>query len=163
MNEENEFYVYQVNTGGRNGRYMSILPMDVVKEKGLIAEAIVGELTADTQDVLPQDFKANPAFIRFLQWSISRHVSTNEAILDEAKRVKTGNIIVPDFRKPEENGSIAPEDIIGLVQVDDGKIMHFHCSPDYIAFTNKGFMKLDLFFKDRHETDLMNHIEKQGR
>ena len=163
MSEELGFNVYKVNMGGKAHRYVSPLPMALVAKHGLVAEAIVGEVTGDAEGVTSENFKANPAFIKFLQWSISRNVQECKEIQEEAKKVGDGNIIVPDFRQPAEDGSILQEDVIGLVEVKNGEIVLFHASPDYIPFTEKGFMILDSFFKDRHEADLLAHIAKQVR
>lgn len=163
MSEELGFNVYKVTMGGKAHRYVSPLPMGLVTKHGLVAEAIVGEFTGDADDVTSENFKANPAFIKFLQWSISQHVQECEAIQEEAKKVGDGNIIVPDFRQPADDGAILQEDVIGLVEIKNGKVVLFHASPDYIPFTEKGFMILDAFFKDRHEADLLKHIAKQAR
>lgn len=162
MSEEFGFYIYQVNANGKDCRYASVLPMNIVKEKGLVAEAIAGEVVASDESDLSAGFKPNPAFIRFLQWSIAQHVNECDAIIEEAKRVGSGNVMVPDFRKPDEDGSIAAEDVIGLVEVIDGKITKFHGSPDYTPFSNKGFMILDPFFKAHYDADLLAYMNKQS-
>lgn len=158
--EETGFNIYNVKVNGQARRLLSPLPMNVVEEKGLIAEAIAGEVTSDNSDTPHQDFKSNPAFVRFLQWSISQHCSKCDAVEKQALRIQNGNIVVPDFRKPNENGGIEPEEVIGLVEVKDGQIVKFHASPDYQAYTEKGFLKLDAFFQERHMSDLLAYMDK---
>lgn len=160
MSEEVGFYLYNVNAQGKDCRYLSPLPMDIVKEKGLIAEAIAGEVVSEDEENLAKDFKTNPAFVRFLQWSIAQHAGKCDAIEKQALRIQNGNIVVPDFRKPNAQGGIDPEEVIGLVEVKDGQIVKFHGSPDYLPFTDRGFLKLDAYFQERYEADLLAYIEK---
>jgi hypothetical protein len=162
MSEELGFYFYEVKSNGKNCRYLSPLPMDIVKEKGLIAEAIAGEVVSTDESNLAEGFKTNPAFVRFLQWSIAQHAGKCDAIEKQALRIQNGNVVVPDFRKPNAEGGIDPEEVIGLVEVKDGQIVKFHGSPDYVPFSGKGFLKLDAYFQQRYETDLMAYIEKSA-
>lgn len=163
MIEEYNFYIYEVIVDGKCCRYASPVSRDIVTEKGLIAEAIAGEVVGDGEQVSSENFKKNPAFIKFLQWSISRHVRECQPILQEAMRVGDGNVVIPDFRKPESDGSFPPEDIIGIVEVKKGEPIGFRGSPNYIPFTDKGFMKLDSFFMERYEADLLEHIDKNAQ
>lgn len=163
MSEAPRFDIYQVKKGDNNCRYASVLPPNIVQEKGLIAEAIAGEIVSDNEDTPYEGFKTNPAFVRFLQWSIAQHAGKCEAIEKQALRIQNGNIVVPDFRKPNAQGGIDPEEVIGLVEIKDGQIMKFHGSPDYEPFTEKGFLKLDAYFQERYETDLLAYIDKSAK
>jgi len=58
MSEELGFNVYKVNMGGKAHRYVSPLPMAIVAKHGLVAEAIVGEVTGDAEGVTSENFKA---------------------------------------------------------------------------------------------------------
>lgn len=156
-------FVYEVASGpARESRYfVSPLPNEHVFQHGLPDVAIMGELSEGPEQMVPEKFKQNSAFVRFLGWVITKHSASCPGLLAEAKRQQNGYVYILDLRTPTPDDAVPPEDIIGGVEVKDGELVRFHVSPNYRLFTKDGFMRLDAWIHDRLLEELMS-LPSQG-
>lgn len=138
---------------GKLVHYLSILgPEQFVK--GLRSEAILGRLTAGPDRVDPAHFVPNPVFVKFLGWVIARHALGCPGLVAEVARQRDGFVYISDARVQNADGSVAKEDLIGCVEIREGKILRFIGSPNYRAFTAAGPPKIDPWLHERWVEEL---------
>lgn len=142
MNLGGEFYIYTLTEEGKGRRFASPLPEDVIRDKGMPSEAIAGEFTGRATGSDPADFEPNPVFVKFLQWSIAKHIRDCPEFVEEAKKRGEGSLLVVDARALPIEDAVEDEDLIGVVQVKDGKADKFSGFAKYIPYTSKGFTQL---------------------
>jgi hypothetical protein len=134
---------------GKQHYYVTPLSPEFVYRYGLRSEAIMGELANGPEDLSQEHFTPNPLFLRFVGWVIAKHAANCSELVDEAKRTKNGLVFILDARTPSPDGAVPPEDIIGGVTVQNGELLEFNNSPNYQLLTQRGFMELDPWFRDR--------------
>ena len=129
-------------------RYVTVLPPETVRERGLPAEAIVGVLTRPEGEDGggPADvFTPNPAFVRFLHTVLARHAPEQPGLRDEAARIGDGFVYLYDARTPAPATGAAPrEDVIGAVKVAAGVPVpdSYRANPGHHLLTARGFFQL---------------------
>jgi hypothetical protein len=143
-------YIYVVRQGdGSSRRYLSILEAaDIQQLGGLRAEAIVGEVRGDDDEIDPSCFIPNEIFLRFLNYVIARHVTACPGLLAEVARQGTGYVYLSDLRAGR-GFPVPVEDRIGYVEIAGGEIKKYVGFPSYRPYTEKGFMQLDPWIHDR--------------
>lgn len=156
---QNVTYAYEVDAPGDGGKrcYLSPLPREKGFNLGLRPEAIIGEVS-DPNNITPQSFKPNPAFVRFLSHVLAKHAGQCVALVEEAQRTQNGWVYVIDQRTATPDDAVPPEDIIGAFEVQDGKMVRFHGSPNHQLVSNRGIFRLHSFFQDR----LIDELEALG-
>lgn len=114
---------------------------------GLIPEAIVGLLERPKEPIAPGNFAANSVFRGFLSDVIARNGPEDPDMQAEAARQGQGYVAVIDQRTPTPEGPIPPEDIIGVFEVRDGKVVpgSYQASPNHRLLTKDGFFRLGRF------------------
>lgn len=137
-----EFYIYTLTEGGNGRRLASPLPEDIIMKQGMPSEALAGEFKGKAQTRAPEDFEANPVFVKFLQWSIAKHIRDCPEFIEEAKRRGDGSLLVVDVRALPLKDNVADEDLIGVVEVKQGKAEKFSGFARYQPYTSKGFTQL---------------------
>jgi hypothetical protein len=140
-------HVCVVNTPEGEKHYLTVLPTDVVFSKGLIPEAIVGVLLrplAGGESITPEVFARNSIFVKFMHEVIARYAPLEPGCREEAKRLGTGWIYIVDRRTKTPAGAVPPEDIIGALQVGDGKVLpdSYQASPQHMILSANGFFRL---------------------
>ncbi|MCX2801520.1 hypothetical protein [Microbulbifer thermotolerans] len=128
---------------GNIRRYISILSHDFVFDKGLISEAILGEVVGSADDGRITEFRPNPVFLNLLHRTIEENGINAKPLIDEALRQYDGVVVVIDGRVKNKDDGVPPEDIIGLFSVVDGQLAEYKPNPNYLLYTNKGFMILE--------------------
>jgi hypothetical protein len=123
--------------------YLVAIEPDDLSEHGLVAEAIVGELTGGPDHLDPDHFRPNPLFVQFLHWVLARHAAASPGFLEEAARQKEGHVYILDARTPTPDGAVPPEDIIGAIEISGAKPLRYVGSSRYVAFTHRGGPQLD--------------------
>lgn len=142
MNLGGEFYIYTLTEEGKGRRFASPLPEEVIRARGMPSEAIAGEFVDSVEGADPADFEPNPVFIKFLQWAIAQHIHDCPEFVAEAIARGEGSLLVVDARALPLSDTVADEDLIGVVQVKDGKAEKFSGFTKYIPYTHKGFTQL---------------------
>lgn len=142
-----EVFVYEVETPEGHKRYVSLMPHKLVLKRGLIPEAIVGELRPSSQgdgEISPESFARNRVFVDFLHQIIGNHGRKQPACQAEAKRIANGWICVVDQRTPTPGDAVPPEDILGAFEAKDGEIHSYSPNPNHRILSERGFFGLQV-------------------
>jgi hypothetical protein len=153
-------FAVEVSTDEGTKVYLTVLPLDVISSHGLIAEAIVGELSeGGHEDIRPENFMRNTLFVHFMQRFIGRVAPQLSGLQEEAKRLGSGHVCVIDQRALREDGSVPPENIFGMFKVVDGLVVSdsYLPSPKHQVLTNDGFFLLD---EQLHQLLVQELVEK---
>lgn len=154
MNLGGEFYIYTLTDAGKGRRFASPLPEEIVMSKGMPSEALAGEFIGGKQDTSPEDFETNPVFVKFLQWSVAKHIRDCPEFVEEAKKRGDGSLLVVDVRALPVTGEVEDEDLIGVVQVKGGKAEKFSGFARYQPYTTKGFTQLVPSLQEKYIEEL---------
>jgi hypothetical protein len=141
-------FVCRVDTPDGCKDYITLIPPDIVCKQGLPSEAIVGVLLHPLQDgesITPQNFGRNRTFVDFMHSVIARFAPLQPGCLAEAQRLHEGWIYIIDNRTPTPQGSVPAEDIIGALEVKDGKVVpgSYQPSSRHLIFSVRGFFQLE--------------------
>ena len=131
--------------GPRQKYFFSVLPPEIIWQRGLVGEAIVGECTENPNEgesIDPTKFVANSVFKDFLHQVIAG-CSNLPAIAGEANRIGRGLVTVIDKRVPNVNAAIAPADILGGFVVEGGKVTDYIRNPNHVLLNDYGFFSLE--------------------
>lgn len=123
-------------------RYFSVLPQDEVMRKGLLRQAIAGTIEGafDKNTVFDgSNFQPNREYIELLHAVIEKYGPGIEQLQTEAQRQQSGSVVVFDRRIGDIDAGVPPEDIIGLFEVENGKLLGYIPNPNYMLWTKKGF------------------------
>lgn len=158
-----DFYIYTLTENGKGRRLASPLPEEVVIKQGLVSEALAGEFKGAEQSTSPEDFETNPVFVKFLQWSIAKHIRDCPEFIEEAKQRGNGSLLVVDVRALPITGkdTVKDEDLIGVVQVKDGKAETFSGFARYQPYTSKGFTQLVPSLQQKYMQELRELADTQ--
>ena len=137
------YQVYEVDIAGQRRRYLGLRLDAVQLQGGLLRECVLGELDPTNNDLSAEDFKPNEVFVRFVGWVLSKHLREIPALMAEVVRQGNGQVHVVDQRTRQSDGSVPPRDILGSVEVEDGKPVRYTLSPNYELFTEDGLPQLD--------------------
>ena len=149
VSESDDFYIYDTVIDGTPRYFATLLPHDTGFASGLPSEAIMGEFTNGPEELTPNAFQQNSVFIKFLAYVIGKYAAECPGLIAEAQRQQNGFVYILDKRTPTPDGAVPPEDILGGVEIVDGRMIRFHGSPNYRILTNDGYMQLDSWLKDR--------------
>ena len=120
-----------------------LTPEEVEKIGGLPVKAICGEFEGD--ELLPEFFRVNPAFVDFMHSVIGTKGSGVLSLTEAAKNQKEGYLYVIDFRTPKGIlGNVPSEDIIGAFKVENGKVIEnsYQRNESHKIYTKNGLVKL---------------------
>ena len=146
--------------GKRERFFLSLMPVAAAFKRGLIPQAIVGELKQrpeEGQPITPDIFVANTVFKDFLH-SIVATFSSEPGIVSEAKRIGKGIVAIIDKRVPDPNAAIAPPDILGVFTVENGEVTSYVRNPKHVLLNQHGFSKLEPHMRAK----LMNELQRLG-
>jgi hypothetical protein len=144
---EPSFHVCIVKTPEGEKRYVTPIPPEVVFERGLIPEAIVGALLRSLgpgESITPEIFARNSVFVRFMHEVIAKHAPLDPGCREEAKKSGTGWLFIIDKRTKTPRGDVPPEDIIGAFQVVQGEFVADSYRPNahHMILSKDGFFRL---------------------
>lgn len=137
-----EYYVYTVVIEGVKRHCLSLLPKEVVFEKGVQSAAIVGFLQNEQLEF--DDFVENKVFKDFFHQVIAQHLPKQGDFLTEGKKIGTGYVYLVDKRTKKPKGDIPVQDIIGAINFENGNVVSDSYLPNnnYKLLTNRGLFQL---------------------
>jgi hypothetical protein len=132
----------------------TLLPPGLTMAQGLAPHAIVGGLIRPLEpgeQVTPAVFARNFYFVEFLHEFLGATAPQDPCCQAEAKRLGKGWIYIIDQRTPTPGGDVPPEDILGAIEVVDGKIVQgtYRRSEYHRIFTDHGFFNLGPWLEAR--------------
>ncbi len=150
-------FLYEVDPTGRGSPryYLSPMPKKTALQCGLPSEAILGELVDGPDHFDADHFRQNVAFLEFLHSVIARHGNDWPLLQSAAKQQPNGSFVIHDLRSAESTESPPDEDLIGTLELKDGKAVSYRPSTDYRLFTSNGLLKLHEWLHDRLLEDLI--------
>ncbi|MEQ8221272.1 MAG: hypothetical protein ABRQ37_03145 [Candidatus Eremiobacterota bacterium] len=152
-----KYYVYESTIDEKERKFISIVGTEIIFEKGMKKEVIVGELK-EGLELKRDNFIPNKAFLEVFHGVISREIIHDPDAVSEAEKIKEGYVYVIDKRVGNPEGNINTEDIIGAIQVAKGSPVDnsYHGNPNYCLLTDEGLFQLS----DTLETGLLKELEK---
>ena len=128
----------------KDGKSLLTIIAPETKTKGnLKAASIVGEFTDVEEGKKPDltKFKHNLAFLKLFHTVVKEESMKAPAMIESAKKKGNGTILIVDGReknreKPEK------ENIVGMLEIKDGKIIVYKLNKLYRVLTKDGFFKL---------------------
>lgn len=140
-------YVVHVRVPEGTREYVTVLSPDDVFARGLPGIAIVGALLrslGEGEQVTPDVFTPNPAFVRFMHDVLAKHTSLVDSFRAEARCQREGWVYVIDARSPDPAGAVPAEDVIGAVEVKAGEPVpgSYRANPNHQLLTARGFFSL---------------------
>ena len=141
-------FVCRVDTPDGIKDYVTLIPPEIAFSQGLPPEAIVGvllRLLGPNEPITPQVFARNRPFVEFMHSVIARYGPQQPGCQAEAKRLGQGWVCIIDQRTPTPEGSVPPEDIIGLFEAKGGEVVpgSYRASPKHLILSPRGFFQLD--------------------
>jgi hypothetical protein len=117
-------------------------PTEVDARGGLPGEAIAGTYLDPTHTL--ESFRANPVFVSFLHRVISAHSMASRELAKAASEMGKGYLYIIDWRTPDPDGEVPPEDIIAAVEIKDGRVApdSYQPNPNYRVLTQRGVTRL---------------------
>jgi hypothetical protein len=148
--------IIMVNTPEGAEHYVTLTSQRTVFSVGVIPEAILGVLERPEEPIAPGNFTANSIFRKFLADVIARNGPDDPDMQAAAAQQGQGYVAVIDQRTPTPEGPVPPEDIMGIFEVKDGKVVpgSYQASPNHRLLTNDGFVRLGRFLDERLQQEL---------
>lgn len=141
--------VFMVRSETPEGRadVFTLLPPAVITKTGLAPHAIMGGLTrplAPGEQVSPDVFARNFFFVEFLHEFLAATAPRDPSCRDEAKRIGNGWVYIIDQRTPTPAADVPTEDVIGAMQVADGRIVPrtYRRNQHHRILSERGFFRL---------------------
>jgi hypothetical protein len=147
-------WVYWQKTAEGDFQVLSVLqPDDVQALGGLPGEAVVGSIGGDLGaggEIPLEQFRPNPAFIRFMHQVIETFGPDDPELLQAAAQQREGWLYIIDLRTSEgPQGRVPPEDIVGAFEVSSGQIIEdsYGANDNYVALSEHGLVRLSPFLQ----------------
>lgn len=139
--------ICRVDTPDGPKDYVTCLSHEHVFEHGLQPEAIVGVLVrplVNGEQINPDNFARNRVFVDFMHSVIARRGPERPGFIAEAKRQGEGWLYVVDQRTPTPQGSVPPEDIVGVFEIRNGQVVvgSYRANPNHVILSANGFFFL---------------------
>jgi hypothetical protein len=127
--------------------YVTCLSDEHVFQHGLQGETIVGVLLRPLEsgdDINPDNFAQNRVFVDFMHSVIARRGPELPGLIAAAKKQGEGLVCVVDQRTPTPQDAVPPEDIVGVFEIKDGRVVpdSYRASPKHIILSARGFFSL---------------------
>ncbi|MFZ6711917.1 hypothetical protein [Undibacterium sp. TC9W] len=132
------FAVVNVDIGSGEVHYVTIVPQKIIFSTGLIPQAIVGQLLQPNGKIAPENFARNSVFVEYMHDFIRREGAKLPQIKSQAEKIKNGKFDLMDLRP----GPPSSENIIGVFNVQNGKIISYERNRDHRILSNNGFFRL---------------------
>jgi hypothetical protein len=139
--------VCRVDTPEGMKDYVTLLSHERVLERGLPGEAIIGVLLRPLEsgeEITPEVFARNRVFVDFMHGVIARRGPQLAGLIAEVQRQGQGLVVVVDQRTRTPQGAVPPEDIVGVFEVRDSKVVpdSYRPSPKHMILSPDGFFQL---------------------
>lgn len=120
---DRQVFRYQVDFGGGERDVVSLLEPDWVFQHGLHPEAVMAVVRegADPDVLTPADLQENGPFLRLLSRAIFESIDQCGYLRREAEIQGSGYVYLLDERTSDPGGRVSPDDIVGAVEVSNGK------------------------------------------
>jgi hypothetical protein len=144
-----DVFTYGVEISG--GHHDMVSPIDgrwlFEHGYGLAGRAIVGVLLrriADGGEIVPENFRPNRPFVDFLHELLATEAPQTEAARRQAAQQREGHLYLIDERAPDPGGRVLPEDIIGAIAIQAGKLVPgtYQRNDQHRLLTSSGFFAL---------------------
>jgi hypothetical protein len=140
----------------------SILPEAIIKEKGLLNVAVVGQFSDTKKDkkdnIVVDAFQANPDFVNFFHEFLANVARYSKPLLAQLPQQKEGSwLYLIDQRVKDVNAAIEPKDIIGGFMVEKGKLGEYAGNPSHELLTEDGIFHIGVELKN----ELINLIQSK--
>lgn len=147
MTDEPDIFVARIRTPEGTQDVVTLLPSSVFFNQGLAPEAVVGMLARPLEPgerVTPDLFARNRVFVDFLHQFIAENAPQDPACRANAQRLGKGWIYIIDHRTETPAGDVPPEDILGALEVADGRVVvgSYRPSPRHRILSARGFFRL---------------------
>ncbi len=145
---DDTFKLVTASVDGVTENYVTMIDPEVVFERGLQPELIVGKLQtsiADGGQLEPENFLPNVSFVDFLHEFVANSACKDSGLVEAAESGRFEHLFVVDQRTASPAGEVPPEDIIGAFAVKDGKISaetYESNRGQHKLLTDKGFFNL---------------------
>ena len=143
---ESRAFRYQWDFGRGERDVFSLLEPDWVTQYGLHPEAVMAVVpdSADPERLTPADIRENGPFLRLLSRVIYENVTDCDDIRREAEVQGSGHTYLLDRRTPDPGGRVPAEDIMGSVEIDNGRPItgSYQHNPRHRLFTTAGWFRL---------------------
>lgn len=156
MTNNNDVYIYTINDAKGSRRLACMLPEEATRQYGLKSFAIVGEFTQPEGS--EESFTVNPAFLKFLAWALARHVAQCPGLVSQAQKQQDGHLYVTDARGRAFGSELTEDDIIGVVEIKESKVIRFAGNQNYRPFTEHGFMKIEPWLNEKIREELLAQV-----
>lgn len=144
-----DLYVFTFHHDGQIYRSLSLLSPTEVEQYGLPTEAVLGEISALLPTMTPDQFEANPSFVKLLHETVQVLGPTLPDLQTKAQTQGTGYVYILDGRVPSHE-HITPEDVLGQFKVRRGEIIgeSYIPNPEYRLLTDSGPLQLPLAIEE---------------
>lgn len=112
------------------------IPEEQIFQIGLPRGAICGVLRDSAGRIDPDNFMPNRDFIDILHHLNAHHL--DPGLLEYVERTTEPSVAVIDQRSPDVNAAIPAEDIIGMYEIEDRKVVRYRANPNYRLVTAHG-------------------------
>ena len=158
-------YIYVIDSGTGEEKVLSLLPHEVVFNKGLPSETILGTLSkisSKGNEIKINDFIPNPVFINFLHNIIAKYGPQVSGLSIQAQKQQKGWVYIVDARCPDPQGRVLPEDIIGAFKIADGRIMpnSYTRNDNHLILSERGLFKLESTLSEYLIQESLKLLEK---
>ncbi|MCZ7423646.1 hypothetical protein O7605_29480 [Verrucosispora sp. WMMA2121] len=144
---DRQVFRYLVDFGDGERDVVSLLEPDWVFQHGLHPEAVMAVVRegADQEDFLaPADVQENGPFLRLLSRVVFESIDQCGSLRRQAEIQGSGYVYLLDERKPDPGGRVAPDDVVGVVDVSNGKPVagSYQHNPRHRLLTAAGWFQL---------------------
>ncbi len=139
-------WIFEIENESPNKRSRGLSPLSpeqVEKNGSLKDEAIIGFITGKSLSI--DNFISNQVFIDFMQGVIAAEAPKDSELQAVALKQQAGWLYIIDNRVADiEREETSPEDILGIFEIKDGRIVpnSYQPSENYLIFGNNGLMQL---------------------
>lgn len=143
---DRQVFRYRLDFGGGERDVVSLLDYDWVFRHGLPPEAVMAVVRdgADPNSLTPADVHENGPFLRLLSRVIFETIDQCGDIRRQAQDQGSGYLYLLDERTPDPGGRVPPEDIVGAIEVSDGKPVpgSYQHNPRHRLLTPAGWFRM---------------------
>jgi hypothetical protein len=159
-----DWYILVVDQHPGKRCYLTPLSLELIARIGACpGAAIVGEALNAAEAIMskspgrmrPEEFVPNPAFAHFLHAVLARRAPNCPGVRREAQRQRHGYVYILDARTPDPQGDVPGADVIGAVELQDGRPGKYIGSPNYEPYGHHGLMQLESWLEARFMEELL--------
>ena len=116
------------------------IPEESVLRIGLPRGSVCGVLRDDNKPIEPENFITNRDFIEILHYINGNHLDPD--LESYAAKTAERSIAIIDQRSPDVNAEIPSEDILGVYEVENKRVVKYQANPKYRIVTERGACQL---------------------